>query len=100
MPIICLIQIVLPSLILLYLIEEFIEREFTLKSVGHQWYWSYEYRDFYFSHTINLEFDSFIKKEIRRNIRAFRLLDVDNRIVVPLNTIIRLLVTRADVIHC
>jgi len=62
--------------------------------VGHQWYWSYEYSDFN-----NLEFDSYIipSNEIRNKI--FRLLDVDNRTVVPINSQVRTLISAADVLH-
>ena len=61
---------------------------------GHQWYWSYEYSDFN-----SVEFDSYITptNELKNN--EFRLLDVDNRIVLPFNTQIRILVTAIDVIH-
>lgn len=62
--------------------------------MGHQWYWSYEYSDFN-----NIEFDAYIipSNEIEENI--FRLLDVDNRTVVPVNSQIRTLITAADVLH-
>jgi cytochrome c oxidase subunit 2 len=66
----------------------------TIKTVGHQWYWSYEYSDF-----LNLEFDSYILPTEELNRGDFRLLDVDNRIVVPTETSVRLLITSADVIH-
>nr|YP_010994998.1 cytochrome c oxidase subunit II [Molipteryx fuliginosa]WOZ14006.1 cytochrome c oxidase subunit 2 [Molipteryx fuliginosa] len=94
MPAITLIFIALPSLHLLYLIDEVNKPALTLKSVGHQWYWSYEYSDFH-----NVEFDSYMKptNELKNN--EFRLLDVDNRIVLPMNSQIRILVTAADVLH-
>lgn len=93
-PAIILIFIALPSLRLLYLIDELINPTITLKTIGHQWYWSYEYSDFK-----NLEFDSYIKpyNEIEEN--SFRLLDVDNRIILPINNPIRILVSAADVLH-
>lgn len=94
LPAIILLFIAFPSLRLLYLLDEINEPTITLKSIGHQWYWRYEYSDF-----INLEFDSYIipSNEITSDI--FRLLDVDNRIVLPINSQIRILVTAADVIH-
>nr|YP_009654773.1 cytochrome c oxidase subunit II [Molipteryx lunata]QCI09328.1 cytochrome c oxidase subunit II [Molipteryx lunata] len=94
MPAVTLIFIALPSLHLLYLIDEVNKPALTLKSVGHQWYWSYEYSDFH-----NVEFDSYMKptNELKNN--EFRLLDVDNRIVLPMNSQIRILVTAADVLH-
>lgn len=93
-PAITLIFIALPSLRLLYLLDELNNPLITLKSIGHQWYWSYEYSDFN-----NIEFDSYITpiNEITEN--RFRLLDVDNRIVLPINNQIRIIVTATDVIH-
>ena len=84
----------LPSIRLLYLLDEVYRPAITLKSIGHQWYWSYEYSDF-----LNVEFDAYIipSNEIRNNI--FRLLDVDNRTVIPINSQIRTLITAADVLH-
>nr|YP_054520.1 cytochrome c oxidase subunit II [Triops longicaudatus]AJD07302.1 cytochrome c oxidase subunit II [Triops newberryi]AAT69269.1 cytochrome c oxidase subunit 2 [Triops longicaudatus]ADD37195.1 cytochrome c oxidase subunit II [Triops longicaudatus]AJD07289.1 cytochrome c oxidase subunit II [Triops longicaudatus]UNY33487.1 cytochrome c oxidase subunit 2 [Triops longicaudatus] len=93
-PALILISIALPSLRLLYLLDEVNEPSLTIKTVGHQWYWSYEYSDFN-----NIEFDSYMipTQELTQN--DFRLLDVDNRLVVPFNTQVRLLVTAADVLH-
>nr|YP_009743942.1 cytochrome c oxidase subunit II [Protambulyx ockendeni]QIE12717.1 cytochrome c oxidase subunit II [Protambulyx ockendeni] len=94
LPAITLIFIALPSLRLLYLLDELNNPLITLKSIGHQWYWSYEYSDFH-----NIEFDSYMipSNELMEN--NFRLLDVDNRIVLPMNNQIRIMVTAADVIH-
>jgi len=92
-PAILLVFIVLPSLRLLYLIEESFEPSITIKVTGHQWYWSYEYTDF------NIIFDSFITPSKEIEIDSFRLLDVDNRIIIPFNNNIRFLVTSTDVIH-
>lgn len=94
LPTFILLFIAFPSLRLLYLIDEISEPSITLKSIGHQWYWSYEYSDF-----LNIEFDSYIIPTNELNIDSFRLLDVDNRIVLPINSQIRILVTAADVIH-
>nr|YP_009045941.1 cytochrome c oxidase subunit II [Triops australiensis]CDR98437.1 cytochrome c oxidase subunit 2 [Triops australiensis] len=93
-PALILISIALPSLRLLYLLDEVNEPSLTIKTVGHQWYWSYEYSDFN-----NIEFDSYMIPTQELNQNDFRLLDVDNRLVVPFNTQIRLLVTAADVLH-
>lgn len=93
-PAIILIFIALPSLRLLYLLDEISKPSLTLKTVGHQWYWSYEYSDFK-----NIEFDSYIIPINEINENSFRLLDVDNRIVLPNNNQIRILVTAADVLH-
>lgn len=94
LPAIVLLFIALPSLRLLYLLDEINEPIVTLKSIGHQWYWSYEYSDF-----IDLEFDSYIIPTNELTKDGFRLLDVDNRVVLPINSQIRILVTAADVIH-
>nr|YP_010274893.1 cytochrome c oxidase subunit II [Tagiades menaka]UJV31590.1 cytochrome c oxidase subunit II [Tagiades menaka]WNO18623.1 cytochrome c oxidase subunit II [Tagiades trebellius martinus] len=93
LPAITLIFIALPSLRLLYLLDELNNPLMTLKSIGHQWYWSYEYSDFF-----NIEFDSYmIQSTDQKN--NFRLLDVDNRIILPMNNQIRILITATDVIH-
>nr|WKU83872.1 cytochrome c oxidase subunit II [Cheilosia albitarsis] len=94
LPSIILLFIAFPSLRLLYLLDEINEPSITLKSIGHQWYWSYEYSDF-----LNIEFDSYMIPSNEMEINNFRLLDVDNRIVLPMNHQIRILVTAADVIH-
>lgn len=94
LPAITLVFIALPSLRLLYLLDEIDNPSITLKSIGHQWYWSYEYSDF-----LNVEFDSYIIPTNELNLDSFRLLDVDNRTVLPINTQIRVLVTAADVLH-
>nr|YP_010586123.1 cytochrome c oxidase subunit II [Diplectrona hexapetala (nom. nud.)]UZZ43859.1 cytochrome c oxidase subunit II [Diplectrona hexapetala (nom. nud.)] len=87
-----LIAIALPSLHLLYLMDETNKPLLTLKIIGHQWYWSYEYSDFK-----NIEFDSYMTP--LTDSKSFRLLDVDNRIILPYNTQIRSLMTSSDTIH-
>nr|QLY90047.1 cytochrome c oxidase subunit 2 [Nemotelus notatus] len=94
LPAIILLFIALPSLRLLYLLDEINEPMLTLKSIGHQWYWSYEYSDF-----LDIEFDSYMIPTNDLSLDGFRLLDVDNRVVLPMNSQIRILVTAADVIH-
>nr|ABV71211.1 cytochrome oxidase subunit II [Dicranomyia kauaiensis] len=94
LPAIVLIFIALPSLRLLYLMDEINSPSITLKTIGHQWYWSYEYSDF-----LNIEFDSYMIPTNELNMEGFRLLDVDNRVVLPMNSQIRILVTAADVLH-
>nr|AAY60819.1 cytochrome oxidase subunit II [Macrotermes carbonarius] len=91
-PAIILVFIAMPSLRLLYLMDEVHNPAMTLKAVGHQWYWSYEYSDF-----TKMEFDSYMTQEQQPN--TFRLLDTDNRIVLPMNSPIRMIVTAADVLH-
>nr|YP_004733174.1 cytochrome c oxidase subunit II [Abidama producta]ACT36220.1 cytochrome c oxidase subunit II [Abidama producta] len=92
LPAITLIFIALPSMKLLYLMDEMNEPSISMKTIGHQWYWSYEMSDFK-----NIEFDSYMKTYENNN--QFRLLDVDNRTILPFNTQIRLMVTSMDVIH-
>nr|YP_009350184.1 cytochrome c oxidase subunit II [Agnathotermes crassinasus]AQP26527.1 cytochrome c oxidase subunit 2 [Agnathotermes crassinasus] len=93
-PAIILVFIAIPSLRLLYLMDEIHNPAMTLKTVGHQWYWSYEYSDF-----TKLEFDSYMVQQEDQPINAFRLLDTDNRVVLPMNSPIRMIVTAADVLH-
>nr|YP_009347390.1 cytochrome c oxidase subunit II [Aporia hippia]APU93498.1 cytochrome c oxidase subunit II [Aporia hippia] len=93
LPAITLIFIALPSLRLLYLLDELNNPLITLKSIGHQWYWNYEYSDFN-----NIEFDSYMINK-SDNLNNFRLLEVDNRIILPMNNQIRILITSTDVIH-
>nr|CAL92495.1 cytochrome oxidase subunit II [Parvospeonomus canyellesi] len=94
LPAITLIFIAFPSLHLLYLLDEINSPLISIKTIGHQWYWSYEYTDFK-----NIEFDSYMVNSNDLKINSFRLLDVDNRMVIPYNSQIRLLVTAADVLH-
>nr|YP_010265201.1 cytochrome c oxidase subunit II [Allodia zaitzevi]UIP57072.1 cytochrome c oxidase subunit 2 [Allodia zaitzevi] len=93
-PAIILMFIALPSLRILYLLDEINDPSITLKTIGHQWYWSYEYSDF-----LNLEFDSYMIPTNELPVGNFRLLDVDNRVILPMNSQIRILVSAADVIH-
>nr|QWM94251.1 cytochrome c oxidase subunit 2 [Sisyra aurorae] len=94
LPAVTLIFIALPSLRLLYLLDEISEPNITLKTIGHQWYWSYEYSDF-----LNVEFDSYMIPTNELPMNGFRLLDVDNRTILPMLTQIRVLVTATDVLH-
>lgn len=94
LPALILLFLALPSLRLLYLIDESPNPSIRLKTIGHQWFWSYEYSDF-----INLEFDSYILPDQELSSGDFRLLEVDNRAVLPIIVEVRALVTAADVIH-
>nr|UJY97006.1 cytochrome c oxidase subunit II [Potamometra berezowskii] len=93
-PAMILLLIALPSLRILYMMDEIKNPTVTIKAIGHQWYWSYEYSDFK-----TTEFESYMKpsNEIMEN--EFRLLETDNRIVLPMNNQIRILVTATDVLH-
>nr|WPQ69974.1 cytochrome c oxidase subunit 2 [Dermacentor steini] len=92
-PAITLIFIAIPSLHLLYLTDEMFYSQISIKILGHQWYWSYEYSDF------NKEFDSFMIPEMDMNMNSIRLLETDNNLIIPVNTNIKFLITSNDVIH-
>nr|AWV84331.1 cytochrome oxidase subunit II [Chonosia atrodorsalis] len=94
LPAMTLIFIALPSLRLLYLLDEINNPLLTLKIIGHQWYWSYEYSDF-----TNIEFDSYMKSVSDLDMNEFRLIETDNRVILPFNTQIRLMISSSDVLH-
>lgn len=94
LPAFTLLFLALPSLRLLYLMDEVRQPVVTVKTIGHQWYWRYEYTDF-----SNLEFDSYIIPTEELQEGQFRLLEVDHRTVLPIKTEVRILITAADVIH-
>ena len=99
-PAIVLIAIAVPSLILLYRLDERRRCALTLKAVGHQWYWSYELTDFWLLQSQKaIEFDAYIIPNEETTAGLFRLLDTDNRPALPYLTQIRVLVRRADVLH-
>jgi cytochrome c oxidase subunit II len=93
-PVLILISIAIPSFKLMYYMDRVPNPEMTIKVTGHQWYWSYEYPD-----QGGLIFDSNFIPEDQLKPAQKRLLDVDNPLVVPADTIIRVLVTGTDVIH-
>jgi len=94
-PALVLVQIAVPSLLLLYSLDERADGILRIKAIGHQWYWSYEYT----GHSLSaegLEFDAYIAPITDRRVR---LLDVDNRTVLPWGASVRVLVGSADVLH-
>ncbi len=93
-PILILALIAVPSMRLLFFMDKAQNPELTLKIVGHQWYWSYEYPD-----SGDMEFDSNMIADEDLKPGQRRLLEVDNRVVLPVDTDIRLLLTSEDVIH-
>ena len=93
-PALLLLVLAIPRMKLLYTIEEVYEPFLTLKTIAHQWYWSYEYSDF-----TDLEFDAYIVGVHDLNVAESRVIERDHRVVLPLNEIIRVLITRDDVIH-
>nr|AHK23147.1 cytochrome oxidase subunit II [Xiphorhynchus ocellatus] len=94
LPAIVLIMLALPSLQILYMMDEIDEPDLTLKAIGHQWYWTYEYTDFK-----DLTFDSYMIPTSDLSLGNFRLLEVDHRIVIPMESPIRVIVTADDVLH-
>nr|YP_010956773.1 cytochrome c oxidase subunit II [Chasmodes bosquianus]WMY89879.1 cytochrome c oxidase subunit II [Chasmodes bosquianus] len=94
LPALILILIALPSLRILYLMDEINEPHLTIKAVGHQWYWSYEYTDYE-----ELAFDSYMVPTQDLMPGQFRLLEADHRMVIPAESPIRILVTAEDVLH-
>lgn len=94
LPVMILVVIAVPSFKLLYFMDKTDTPELTLKATGHQWYWTYTYQD-----NGNFSFDSLMVPEDQLKDKTKRLLEVDNRIVLPVDTNIRLLVTSEDVIH-
>lgn len=94
LPALILILIALPSLRILYILDEIYNPLLTVKTIGHQWYWTYEYSDYK-----NIEFDSYIIPKNELNTYNFRLLDVNNRLTIPFDSQIRIITTSTDVIH-
>nr|QBC73140.1 cytochrome c oxidase subunit II [Bathysciadiidae sp. MNHN-IM-2013-40843] len=94
LPSVFLFILALPSLRLLYVLDEVGDSQITVKVVGYQWYWAYEYSDFK-----DLGFESYMSPSNVLSEGDFRLLDVDNRLVIPIHTCVRVLVTSGDVIH-
>lgn len=96
-PAFILLFIAFPSLQLLYSMDEIVDPSLTIKAIGHQWYWSYEYSDV---EGESIEFDSYMIPTSDLEEGDLRLLEVDNRLVVPVKTQVRVVITGADVIHC
>nr|UDH58808.1 cytochrome c oxidase subunit II [Mesoplodon eueu]UDH58821.1 cytochrome c oxidase subunit II [Mesoplodon eueu] len=94
LPAIILIMIALPSLRILYMMDEINSPSLTVKTMGHQWYWSYEYTDYE-----DLNFDSYMIPTSDLKPGDLRLLEVDNRMVLPMEMTIRVLVSSEDVLH-
>nr|WNH20415.1 cytochrome c oxidase subunit II [Hemitaurichthys thompsoni]WNH20662.1 cytochrome c oxidase subunit II [Hemitaurichthys polylepis] len=94
LPAVILVMIALPSLRILYLMDEINNPHLTIKAMGHQWYWSYEYTDYE-----ELSFDSYMIPTQDLTPGQFRLLEVDHRMVVPAESPVRVLVSAEDVLH-
>nr|YP_122146.1 cytochrome c oxidase subunit II [Zaglossus bruijni]CAG26332.1 cytochrome c oxidase subunit II [Zaglossus bruijni] len=94
LPAIILILIALPSLRILYMMDEINNPNLTIKTMGHQWYWSYEYSDYE-----DLSFDSYMIPTQDLTTGQMRLLEVDNHLVLPIELPIRMLISSEDVLH-
>nr|QNS38237.1 cytochrome c oxidase subunit II [Sterrhoptilus dennistouni] len=94
LPAMVLIALALPSLRILYMMDEINEPDLTLKAIGHQWYWTYEYTDLK-----DLSFDSYMTPTADLPLGHFRLLEVDHRMIVPTEATVRVIVTADDVLH-
>lgn len=98
-PALILILIAFPSFKLLYLMDEVIDPSLVIYGEGHQWYWSYQYPDFTNTEEDYVEYDSYIVPESDLEKGQLRMLEVDNRVVIPELTHTRFVVAGADVIH-
>ena len=98
-PALILMFIAFPSFKLLYLMDEVSDPSMAVLAEGHQWYWSYMYPDFLNSDDEFIEFDSYLIPESDLEEGALRMLEVDNRVIIPELTHVRFIVTGADVIH-
>jgi cytochrome c oxidase subunit II len=94
LPVLILVVIAIPSFKLLYYMDRTAEAEMTLKAIGRQWFWSYEYPD-----QGNFTFDAYIVADADLEPGQLRLLTTDTAVVLPVDTNIRLLSTASDVIH-
>ena len=100
-PIIILLIVIIPAYSLLYLLEDLDNSYLNIQVIGNQWYWNYDFE----THLIptvstHVNMDSYLDKNLQQsNLNNFRLLEVDNHIIIPVNSQIRLFVTSADVIH-
>ena len=98
-PALILILIAFPSFKLLYLMDEVSDPSMSVLAEGHQWYWSYQYPDFLNQDDDFIEFDSYLVPESDLEDGGLRMLEVDNKIIIPELTHVRFIVTGADVIH-
>ena len=88
-------MLAIPSFSLLYAVDELVSPEITIKVIANQWFWSYEYADL----NKEINFDSYMILEEDLALGSIRLLEVDNRLLLPIETSIRILITSTDVLH-
>ena len=99
LPAVILLLIAFPSFKLLYLMDEVSDPSMSVLAEGHQWYWSYQYPDFLNESEEFIEFDSYIVPESDLEHGTLRMLEVDNRVILPELTHVRFIITAGDVIH-
>ena len=85
-PSLILMLIAMPSFALLYSMDEVVDPAVTLKVVGHQWYWTYEYSDYAMDNETSIVYDSYMVAEDDLEAGDLRLLEVDNRVVLPVDS--------------
>ena len=93
-PVLILTVVAIPSFRLLFLADVAVDADMTIKAIGRQWYWTYQYPD----HG-DFEFDAFIVPEDELKEGQLRLLETDNHVVVPVGKKVRVLTTSSDVLH-
>ena len=93
-PVILLVIIAIPSFRILYTAETIPKADLTIKAIGNQWYWSYEYPDY-----DDFSFDANMLQDEELSDPSLRLLETDTQIVVPVNKVVKLLITSNDVLH-
>ena len=98
-PAVILMLIAFPSFKLLYLMDEVSDPSMSVLAEGHQWYWSYQYPDFLDSSDEFIEFDSYIVPDSDLEEGRLRMLEVDNRVILPELTHVRFIISSGDVIH-
>ena len=94
-PVVILVAIAIPSLRLLYYQDRAVDAEMTIKAIGHEWYWTYEYPDI--GDVVAIDAVMIPEEELEEG--QYRLLETDERVIVPVDTTIRMFVTADDVIH-
>ena len=97
LPAFILMALALPSFQLLYFMDEIVDPGLTIKAIGSQWYWSYSIDDY---HPAKINFSSYMVPDSDLKLGDFRLLEVDNKLIVPVGVNIRVIVTATDVLHC
>lgn len=96
-PSVILMLIAVPSFALLYAMDEVLTPAITFKAIGHQWYWSYEFSDYSEDEHIAFDSNMLYSDELMKG--EFRLLAVDNPVILPTDVHVRVIITSMDVLH-